>query len=399
MPVITVSRLNNYMKRFVDSNKYLSDLYVKGEISNYKRHSSGHLYMTLKDESSNIKCVMFGSYASRLKFEPQNGMKVIVLGKISVYERDGAYQLYAEMIFPDGKGELYAAYEQLKDSLANEGYFDDNIKKPLPRYPSHIGVVTSPQGAAVRDILSILKRRYPLAQVSVYPALVQGLPAAQSVAAGIEYFNKAAVPDVIIIGRGGGSIEDLWAFNERIVADAIFCSKVPVISAVGHETDFTIADFVADLRAPTPSAAAELAVPDVAELMSNLKNADEKIKAALLNLIRLKKEKLASLVKADIKSILMNKIDDCKITVDELTIDVSQAYEDLLEDKKNRLLHDCTALEALSPLKVLLRGYAVAADEHGVVKSAESLGVGDRLTLTFSDGSVKCTVSEKPKRR
>ena len=399
MPIITVSQLNNYMKRFVESNKNLSGIYVKGEISNYKRHSSGHAYMTLKDSASALKCVMFSSYVSRLNFEPRSGMKAIVFGKISVYERDGAYQLYAEMIVPDGIGELYAAYEQLKAQLETEGYFASELKKPLPKYPSHIGVVTSPQGSAVRDIISVLSRRYPLAGVTVYPALVQGVGAVQSIVAGIEYFNYSVVPDVIIVGRGGGSIEDLWAFNDRSVADAIYKSAVPVISAVGHETDFTIADFVADLRAPTPSAAAELAVPDIAELKVSLRHSEDKIKSALLNLVRIKRERFARVMCVDIRSIVLGKIGDYKITTDTALSDILRAYSDYTEKKKNALVTLCSALDALSPMKVLLRGYSVASNAGGVIKSVESIKQGDSFTLTLSDGSVECTALKKSERR
>ncbi len=399
MPIITVSQLNNYMKRFVDSNKNLSGIYVRGEISNYKRHSSGHAYMTLKDSGSALKCVMFSSYVSRLNFEPRSGMKAIIFGKISVYERDGAYQLYAEMIVPDGIGELYAAYEQLKSQLDAEGYFAPEVKKPLPKYPSHIGVVTSAQGAAVRDIISVLARRYPLAEVTVYPALVQGIGAVQSIVAGVEYFNTVFLPDVIIVGRGGGSIEDLWAFNDRLVADAIYKSVVPVISAVGHETDFTIADFVADLRAPTPSAAAELAVPDMAELKASLRRSEDRIKSALMSLVQIKHERLARVMSAGIKSVVLGKIGDCRIAADSALSDITRAYNDYTEKKKNALAGICSSLDALSPMKVLMRGYSVASNNAGVIKSVESIKCGDSFTLTLSDGSVKCTAAEKPERR
>ena len=286
MAVITVSQLNNYVKRYFDANSALASLWIKGEISNFKLHSSGHIYMTLKDSGATLKCVMFSSNVQRLKFRPDNGMKVVAMGRVSVYERDGVYQLYVEQLIPDGMGELYAAYEQLKEALELAGYFDASAKKTIPSYPEKIGIVTSPQGAALKDMLNILNRRYPLAEIYVYPALVQGVGAASTIAEGIEYFNNDCIVDTIIIGRGGGSIEDLWAFNERVVADAIFASVVPVISAVGHETDFTIADFVADLRAPTPSAAAELAVPDINELTAYLEHSKSRMFNALNSLIK-----------------------------------------------------------------------------------------------------------------
>ena len=269
---VSVSQLNNYIKRVLDANSYLADIKVCGELSNFKLHSSGHIYASLKDEGGVIKLVMFRSSAQHLKFRPEDGMKVIVRGRISVYEQGGIYQMYAESIEPDGEGSLYAAFEKLKAKLAESGMFDDIHKKPIPRFPTRIGVVTAKGGAALQDILNITSRRYPLAEIVLFPVSVQGTSASGEIANAINYMNKTNSCDVMIVGRGGGSIEDLWAFNEGIVAHAIFNSQIPIVSAVGHETDFTIADFVADLRAPTPSAAAELVCPSALELSEFFKS-------------------------------------------------------------------------------------------------------------------------------
>ena len=292
---VSVSQLNNYIKRVLDANSYLSDIKVTGELSNFKFHSSGHIYASLKDEGGVIKLVMFRSAAQYLKFKPEDGMKVVVRGRISVYEQGGTYQIYAESIEPDGEGSLYAAFEKLKQKLADMGMFDEKFKKPLPQYPQRIGVITAQGGAALQDILNITKRRYPLAQIVLYPVSVQGVLAAGEIAHAIDYMNKSNSCDVMIVGRGGGSIEDLWAFNEEIVATAIFNSHIPIVSAVGHETDFTIADFVADLRAPTPSAAAELVCPDSYELKDYLDKTKQQLKFLLKNNLEIKKSKLTHL--------------------------------------------------------------------------------------------------------
>ena len=272
MKVITVKELNAYIKNMLDSDSNLYGICIRGEISNFKHHYTGHMYMSLKDESASVKAVMFRSGAAGLKFVPKNGMRVMAFGRVSVFERDGQYQLYIDAMSPDGIGQLYAAFEQLKAKLGKMGIFDEEHKKLIPKYPQTVGVVTAPNGAAVRDIINVISRRFPASDIKIYPALVQGAGAADSVCSGIEYFNDKMNADVLIVGRGGGSIEDLWAFNEEKVAMAIYNSKIPVISAVGHETDFTIADFAADLRAPTPSAAAELAVPSAKELKDRFKS-------------------------------------------------------------------------------------------------------------------------------
>ncbi len=394
MQVISVSQLNNYMKRYIDSNSNLSNISIRGEISNFKFHSSGHIYMTLKDDNATLKCVMFSAYASGLKFTPENGMKVIALGRVSVYERDGVYQLYVNSLVPDGIGELYAAFEKMKSVLGELGYFDELRKKQLPKYPHRIGVVTSKEGAALRDILSILKRRYPVSEVVVYPALVQGVGAAQSVADGINYFNREKNVDVMIIGRGGGSIEDLWAFNERIVADAIFSSQIPVVSAVGHETDYTISDFVSDLRAPTPSAAAELVVPDINELIVKLKGYDYDLKQSLVYLLNLKKQKLDNILSKNLKNIFQNKIDDYKILIDNDIQSIEKFFKIIFDKKMHQFQSTCKILDSLSPVKTMMRGYAVAKGDHGVISSTRNINIGDKFSLIVKDGHTDCVVKK-----
>ena len=395
--LITVSQLNNYVKRYFDANKAFASLWIKGEISNFKLHSSGHIYMTLKDNNATLKCVMFASYVAGLKFRPDNGMKVIAMGRVSVYERDGVYQLYVEQLVPDGMGELYAAYEQLKAELEQAGYFDASIKMPLPRYPQKIGIVTSPQGAALQDMLNIFKRRYPLAEIYVYPAQVQGVGAAQTIADGIGYFNTKLVADIVIIGRGGGSIEDLWAFNERIVAEAIYKSGVPVISAVGHETDFTIADFVADMRAPTPSAAAELAVPDCNELRLHINHCGNEIFSALSSLIKVKRTKLDYLLSRDLNKTVCRYLDDCKLRLDDMSERCTDAFCAYTDKLKNDFASMCIKLDALSPLKVMSRGYSVAVGDKGNIKSVVDVAPGDKLCITVTDGNIHCTVDSTDK--
>lgn len=386
---VTVSQLNKYIKQMMEKIPVLSNIWVKGEISNFKLHYSGHMYMTLKDGGGVLKAVMFKSNAARLSFMPENGMKVLARGRVSVYERDGVYQLYIEEMQPDGIGSLHIAFEQLKEKLAKEGLFDQRHKKPLPRYPETIGVITATTGAAIRDIINVLGRRYPYAKVVIYPALVQGEGAAAQIARGIEYFNEHGCADVLIVGRGGGSLEDLWAFNEEVTARAIFASKIPVVSAVGHETDFTIADFVADLRAPTPSAAAELVVPSAYELKERfgaLKKRiiycmDQKLQSLHLNLKRL-----------PVKS-PKGRIDDARLRLDSATRQLIRNMELIRTSKSERLSALCGKLDAMSPLSVLKRGYSIAKDGTGhVIKSARQLKSGDKFELMLFDGSKNCQV-------
>lgn len=390
MRVITVKELNNYIKNKIDSDMLLSLVCVRGEISNFKHHYTGHMYMSLKDESGSVRAVMFRSSAVSLKFEPKNGMNVLVTGRVSVYERDGQYQIYIENMIPDGVGQLYAAYEQLKERLERDGYFDISHKKAIPKYPSAIGVVTAPDGAAVRDIINVITRRYPLADIKIYPALVQGAGAKESICKGIEYFNEKSDCNVIIVGRGGGSIEDLWAFNEECVAMAVYNSKIPVISAVGHETDFTITDFVADLRAPTPSAAAELATPSASEINNLLNKSRSRLSGALSELLKHKKTKLEALTARKIFTcpdlLLENKVRALDNAVSHLELSYKNAIA-VFEDK----LSECSyKLTALNPVNVLNRGYSVAYTDNGTIKTKDDFKNISEFNLRLSDGTAEC---------
>ena len=393
--VMTVSELNNFIKSMFDSNRLLSSVYVKGEISNFVSHRSGHFYFSLKDADGQIKAVMFRSSALKLKFIPENGMKVTVFGSISVFPRDGIYQMYATSMQPDGIGALYLAYEQLKAKLTDEGLFSDDHKKLLPQYPSKIGVITSPTGAAVRDIINVLGRRYPLATVYIYPALVQGDGAARTLIEGVDYFDATGLVDTIIIGRGGGSIEDLWEFNNEELARRIYACSIPVISAVGHETDFTICDFVADMRAPTPSAAAELAVPDIRELMLSVDVMSERSDRALIRSIERAGEKLERLQSSRALSDFSSVLDVKSDMVYELLGRVSVAYQSLLTDKKMSFVEKAGKLEALSPLSVIARGYSVVQKDGNTLSTVGRVDIGDVITVRMSDGSISAEVKSK----
>ena len=387
---VSVSQLNNYIKRVIDANSYLSDIKVTGELSNFKLHSSGHIYASLKDSGGVIKLVMFRSSAQYLKFRPEDGMKVIVRGRISVYEQGGTYQIYAEKIEPDGEGSLYAAFEKLKAKLSDLGMFDEQFKKPLPRYPEKIAIVTAQGGAALQDILNITKRRYPLAEIVLFPVSVQGVSAAGEIANAIKYLNTHDLCDVMIVGRGGGSIEDLWAFNEEIVAKAIFASKIPIVSAVGHETDFTIADFVADLRAPTPSAAAELVCPDMYELLSYFKNISNRFKSLLINNLEIKKTKLEHLSSSYVFTRFSDILDAHRQAVDSLLSDALVSISNTIKENKNSLSKAAAKLDALSPLKVLSRGYSLATDSKGnLISTVKNATPDDEFLLKFFDGEAK----------
>ena len=379
----------------LESAPTLNDVYVKGEISNFKNHiSSGHFYFSLKDKDSQIKAVMFRSSASKMKFVPENGMMVVAHGRVASYVRDGQYQLYADSMEPDGVGALYVAFEQLKQRLAAQGVFAPEKKKPLPKIPKTIGVITSPTGAAVRDIINIATRRFPFAKIVVYPALVQGENAASSLISGIRYFNDTGSADVIIIGRGGGSIEDLWAFNDENLAKTVCASEIPVISAVGHETDFTICDFAADLRAPTPSAAAELAVPDTAELKHKINNIISRESAVLLQMLSAKRETLARYEKSRYLSSPGYMIDDRRMTLVLSSERLMTSAAHVNEIKKHALSALSGKLEALSPLAVLSRGYGVVSSEEGkVIKEIADVSVGDKITVKVRDGEIYAGVS------
>ncbi|MCR5636724.1 MAG: exodeoxyribonuclease VII large subunit [Clostridiales bacterium] len=392
---ITVSGLNMYIKGLIDSDNNLTNIFVEGEISNFTNHyKSGHMYLSLKDERASIKAVMFSFNAKRLKFEPYDGMKVICRGRVGVYEPSGQYQLYIEDMQPDGAGALYVAFEQLKEKLEKLGLFDPSVKKPLPRFPSVIGVITSSTGAAIEDIKSILARRYPLAEVLLYPSLVQGAEAPKQLISGIKYFNDNKNADVIIIGRGGGSAEDLWAFNDEALAMEIYKSEIPVISAVGHETDFTICDFVADRRAPTPSAAAETAVPDKAELADMILG----YRDAILNLTEksiYEKEYSLNICKERLQSHNTSKIIEGEnLRLDSVVQRFMYLSQKNLDIKKNRLDDLTNKLEAMNPLSVLKRGYSVAYNNGKAVRSVNDVKSGDNVRLCVSDGEISLTVDE-----
>ncbi|KRQ86829.1 Exodeoxyribonuclease 7 large subunit [Caloramator mitchellensis] len=413
----TVSQITRYIKDLIDEDEVLSNVYIKGEISNYKVHSSGHVYFTLKDDESKIKCILFKSYSSRLKFIPEDGMSVFAYGSISIYERDGQYQLYCTKLEPDGFGSLYLAYEQLKEKLAKEGLFSDEYKKPLPMFPRKIGVVTSSTGAVIRDIINVSTRRFSGIKILLYPAKVQGEGAAESIVEGIRYFNTRDDIDVIIIGRGGGSIEELWAFNEEIVVRAIFESKVPIISAVGHETDITISDFVADVRASTPSHAAEIAVPKFEELKFKITNCHEALYKSLINNIRHRVLIIESLqqrimnyspnniiiqniqyidnLHSKIINIINKRITYEKNKSQMLCSKLDILGTNILSIRRNKFLYLVGKIDALSPLKILSRGYAFVEKEKEIIKSINDIEIDDILMLQVSDGSVKCRVEEK----
>ena len=394
--MISVSQLNFYIKSLLDGDQNLSSVFVTGEISNLSGHyRSGHLYFSLKDEKASVKAVMFSNSASRLRFLPENGMKVIVRGRVSVYEASGQYQLYVEDMQPDGAGSLAVAFEQLKNKLSREGLFDQAHKKPIPLMPRKIGVITSPAGAARRDIESILKRRFPLADVLLCPVLVQGTMAATELVRAVKYLDEENLCDVIIIGRGGGSAEDLAAFNDETLARTVFGAKTPIISAVGHETDFTICDFVSDMRAPTPSAAAELCVPDREELKEELKGFSLRMQKHMEAMLSAQQARVRSLA----SSRWLQKPYDCYITQNSLTLDrlsqrLASGFEKEFTAKKQQLSMLASKLDALSPLRILSRGYAVASRDGKPVKSVRELKNGDEFSLLLSDGSKNCAVKE-----
>ena len=372
MTIITVSQVNTYIKALLDESLPLKNIFITGEISNFKKHfPSGHLYFTLKDEKSQLKAVMFKTSALRLKFDPDNGMKVICRGRISVFERNGEYQIYVEDMQPDGLGSLNLAFEQLKLKLFNEGLFDEKYKKSLPKYPQKIGIATSSTGAVFHDIQDITKRRYPLCELVLAPTLVQGADAAPDIVKSIKLLDSIEDIDIIIVARGGGSIEDLWAFNTEEVAKAVFECNKPIISAVGHETDTTICDLVADLRAPTPSAAAELAVPDIKDIKTFLRN-----------------------VNYTLESSLVRRLDYEKQRLDDICEYSSEKYKKIINDKRNELSLNAGKLDALSPLSVLARGYSIILKNNALIKSANNINVGDNIEAKLSDGLIKCTVNE-----
>lgn len=383
---VTVTQLNKYLKDRFDEDENLGAILVKGEISNFKNHYTGHLYFTLKDENSLIKCIMFKSYAERLAFKPKDGMKVMVFGSVSVFERDGVYQIYVKSMMEDGMGDLHEQFEQLKAKLEAEGLFDESHKKPIPLYPKVVGVLTSQTGAVIRDIINVSTRRNPNVYIRLLPVPVQGPGAAEKIAEKIKVMNEKKLADVLIIGRGGGSLEDLWPFNEEIVARAIYDSELPIISAVGHETDFTIADFVADLRAPTPSAAAELAVPDVYELKQKINNYQNRYRLALKKKIELMRLRYEKCMKSRVFTDPLRKIRDMDVTLDSYVQRLENKMKIIHKDSQSAYIKLVSKLDTLSPLKTLTRGYSLTEKDNKIVKSAKELKKDDKVKLKFSDG-------------
>lgn len=437
---LTVNALTKYIKRKFDADPHLQDVFIKGEISNFKQHSSGHMYFTLKDEKARILAVMFSSSTRSMKFKPENGMKVLVRGSISVYEGSGQYQVYIKEMKTDGVGDLFVAYEQLKKRLEQEGLFSSQYKKPLPKYPKAVGIVTSPTGAAIRDVLTTIKRRYPITSVLIYPALVQGEQATRSIVRAIQLANERADVDVLIIGRGGGSIEELWSFNEEAVARAIFASSIPIISAVGHETDFTIADFVADMRAPTPTGAAELAVPHIQDLLERVMDRESRLLRAMREKVSFQQERYQRLIRSYAfryprklyeqkleqvdklteslkrgavklysgknethinlrKRLLRSHPEELKKNSEEklqrLSRSLNRAMNSALSQKQKEFSGLLSTLEALSPLKIMDRGYSLAYTAEGeLIKKVAQVKPERKIQVKLSDGNIKCVVTE-----
>lgn len=394
--VLSITQLNEYIRGKMDTDPLLNKVAVRGEISNYKLYPSGHHYFTLKDEASALRCVLFKGNAARLRFRPENGMKILAMGRVSVFPRDGAYQLYCTALAMDGVGDLYAAFEQMKKKLEAQGLFDPSHKKPIPRYPGTIGIVTSSAGAAIHDMLRILGKRYPLTRVRLFPVRVQGAGASQEIAAAIRYANYYHLADVLIVGRGGGSMEDLWAFNEEPVAYAIYESEIPVISAVGHEPDVTISDFVADLRAATPSNAAELAVPDQDGLRQSLDQMTSAIAGNLSRQLKAARQHLNALACASVLQDPGAYIAQQRKNTEFLKNRLAAAQNQSVAQKRQRYIAAVSKLDAMSPLKVLTRGYSVTQTESGeIVRSAGQVKAGDRVRIRVSDGSMTAEILDQ----
>lgn len=393
--ILSITQVNEYIRGKMDQDQLLVQLAVRGEISNYKMYPSGHHYFTLKDENAALKCVMFKASAARLRFRPENGMKVIAMGRITVYPRDGAFQLYCSAMSMDGVGDLYAAFEQLKAKLAAQGLFAPEHKKPLPPFPGTIGIVTSSAGAAIHDMLRILNKRYPLTRVRLFPVRVQGAEAPGEIAAAIRYANHYRLADLLIVGRGGGSIEDLWAFNDERVAYAIYESRIPIISAVGHEPDVTISDYVADLRAATPSNAAELAVPDRAALLQNMDAAASAMASALAGRLRHARQRLAVLSQSPALISPTGYLEQRGKNLEHLKTRLIAAQTQQLQHKRQRFIAATSKLDAMSPLKVLSRGYSIVnADNGNILRSVYQTAPGGKIRVTLSDGSLSAVVAE-----
>ena len=391
---ITVSDLNRYVKQKIDNDEFLNNVYVRGEISNCKLHYTGHIYFTLKDENSLIKCVMFKSYTPHLTFIPKDGMKVMVFGSVSVFERDGVYQIYAKAMKEDGIGTLYEQFEKLKAKLAAEGLFDESHKKAIPQFPNKIGVLTASTGAVIRDIINVSTRRNPNVHIVLLPVPVQGPTAAEAIVKGIKKMNDENLADVIILGRGGGSLEDLWPFNEEIVARAIYDSEIPIISAVGHETDFSISDFVADLRAPTPSAAAELAVPNVEDVRYTISEIQNKYKILLKKKIELKKMQYEKCIESKGFKEPLNKINESRMIIDNHVKILGNLIKIKMINFETKLTNQMTKIDGLSPLKIMSRGYLISEKDGKIVKSVKELEKNSVIKLNYSDGIANATIND-----
>lgn len=394
MTTLTVSQINRYIKSLFDEIPPIQNIYVMGEISNFKHYrQSGHMYFTLKDSSSQLKCVMFATDNYKLKFVPRDGMNVVCFGQIGIYERDGVYQLYVRDIQPKGAGDLAVAFEQLKAKLAQKGYFDEELKKPIPMYPQKIGVATSNMGAAVEDIKNVISRRYPLCEIIIVPTVVQGEAAAKDIASSVRFLDKLGV-DTIIVGRGGGSIEDLWAFNTEEVADAVYNCKTPIISAVGHETDFTICDFVADLRAPTPSAAAELAVPDINNEYINLQGLELMLDKNIENIVQGEEARLDYIMNKSPLADVDKLFDFQTSVIDGYAKNIRLHYENILKSKAYDLKKNAAMLDALSPLAVIGRGYTITEKDGAVLTDVSNANVGDSIVTKLKNGTLVSEITE-----
>ena len=389
---VTVSQVNSYIKEKIASDEGLNNLIIKGEISNFKNHYTGHMYFTLKDDKSLIKCIMFKTYAQRLNFMPKDGMKVFVFGEVSVFERDGIYQVYVKAMQEDGVGALYKQYEKLKQELEEKGYFDISHKKKIPQMPKVIGVLTSQTGSVIRDIINVSTRRNPNVQIRLLPVPVQGQDAAPKIAEGIRFMNKNKLADVLILARGGGSLEDLWPFNEEIVAQAIYESKLPIISAVGHETDFSISDFVSDLRAPTPSAAAELAVPDIYEVKQKINGYQNRLKLALNKKYEMLKLRYEKVISSSIFKDPTRMINDRAILLDKNIKRIETAIQNKKQEQKEKYVKLISKLDALSPLKTLARGYSIIEQNGEMVNSVKQLKTGNEIDIKLADGNSKAKI-------
>lgn len=391
--VYSVSQINRYIKANFDSDRFLNNISIRGEITNFKAHYTGHFYFTLKDDTSTIKCVMFRSYASTVKFKPEDGMKVVITGQVTVFERDGSYQLYCKKMIPEGIGELYLAYEQLKEKLQKEGLFDSAHKKKIPYLPKRVGVITSKTGAVVRDIINVTTRRFEKVDLLIYPASMQGVNVAETVIKGIQTFNKLGTVDVIIIARGGGSFEDLFGFNDENLARQIYASKIPIISAVGHETDFTICDFVSDLRAPTPSAAAELVYPEYSDLIKNILNYKNRCIIAIQNYIEIRKQYISKVKASRLQKKPLDLIREYRMIIDQ-NINISKDNLNLkIQKYKTRFSKTLAKIDALSPLKTLERGYSVVQRQDGsVIRKTSDAKKNDKLVITVTDGKINAVV-------